>query len=164
MLLTVNMLIQTVQGSEKTVERVLWINSDYSMAVVIDIHANKSTPTFKNVEDIMQLIEEGRATVLTEDPYSIFVTEKEISEKERLVRDKAWEIINVIARKESEPEIFDVKRRVELIKKASTNSGVSEKTIYKYLRRFWQRGKHKNALLPDYKNIGGKGLEKKNHR
>lgn len=161
-MLTVNMVIQTAQGNgEKTVERVLWINTDYSIAVLIDINANRSTPLFKDVEDITQLIEDGKAIILTEDPYQMFITEEEIKEKERLVRDKAWEIIKTIAEKENEPEIFDAKRRAELVKEASRNFGISEKTIYKYLRRFWQRGKNKNALLPDFKNIGGKGHEKK---
>ncbi|WP_239005453.1 Mu transposase C-terminal domain-containing protein [Gloeothece citriformis] len=34
-------------------------------------------------------------------------------------------------------------------------------TVYKYLRKFWQRGKVKNALLPDYVNSGGKGKRRK---
>jgi hypothetical protein len=34
---------------------------------------------------------------------------------------------------------------------------VSKVMIYKYLRKYWQRGKTKNALLPDYFNSGAKG-------
>jgi hypothetical protein len=35
--------------------------------------------------------------------------------------------------------------------------GVSHPTIYRYLRRYWQRGQTPNALLPDYGNSGGRG-------
>ncbi|UUZ53530.1 hypothetical protein LP419_32985 [Massilia sp. H-1] len=29
--------------------------------------------------------------------------------------------------------------------------------VYRYLRRYWERGQNANALLPDYKNSGGRG-------
>lgn len=153
MLLTVNTLIGYTKDSLKdTVERILWISSDYTVAVLIDIYANKSTPIYKNVEDIVNDIEAKSAIIIKDDPFQVFRNENEISEKEKEIRNKAWEIIKVIAEKENEPEIFKAQKRAELVKKASGKFGVSNKTVYKYLRRYWQRGKHKNALLPDYKN------------
>ncbi|KGR89866.1 DNA-binding protein [Ureibacillus massiliensis 4400831 = CIP 108448 = CCUG 49529] len=155
MLLTVNTLIGYTGDSLKdTVERILWISSDYTVAVLIDIYANKSTPIYKNVEDIVNDIEIKGATVIKDDPFQIFRNDNEINEKEKEIRNKAWEIIKAIAEKENEPEVFNAKKRAELVKKASGKFGVSNKTVYKYLRRYWQRGKHMNALLPDYKNIG----------
>jgi Integrase core domain len=41
-----------------------------------------------------------------------------------------------------------------------TEKRLIEKTVYKYLRRFWQRGKSKNALIGDYENSSGKGKPK----
>lgn len=162
MLLTVNTLISYTEDSLKdTVERILWISSDYTVAVLIDVYADKGVPIFKNVKDIESDIDTGKAVLVKEDPFQIFWIEDEISEKEKKVREKAWNIIEVIAEKENEPEIFYSKRRGELVSKARENFGVSIKTVYKYLRRYWQRGKHKNALLPDYKNIGNKGQEKR---
>ncbi|MFB6469513.1 Mu transposase C-terminal domain-containing protein [Cytobacillus sp. Hz8] len=155
MLLTVNTLIRYTEDSLKdTVERILWISSDYTVAVLIDVYANKSTPIYKNVEDIVNDIEAKSAILIKDDPFQVFRNENEISEKEKEIRNKAWEIIKAIAEKVNEPEIFNSKKRAELVKKASGKFGVSNKTVYKYLRRYWQRGKHKNALLPDYKNIG----------
>ena len=153
MLLTVNMLISYTENPlQTTVERILWISTDYSVAVLIDIYANKSTPIYKNVEDILNEIEINSAIIIKEDPFQVFRNENEISEKEKEIRNKAWEIIKAIAKKENEPEVFNAKKRAEFVKKASEKFGVSNKTVYKYLRRYWQRGKHMNALLPDYKN------------
>ena len=155
MLLTVNTLIRYTEDSLKdTVKRILWISTDYSVAVLIDIYANKSTPIYKNVDDIINDIKGKSAIIIKDDPYQIFRNENEIGEKEKEIRNKAWEIIKAIAEKENEPDVFIAKKRSGLVKRASGKFGVSNKTVYKYLRRYWQRGKHKNALLPDYKNIG----------
>lgn len=35
--------------------------------------------------------------------------------------------------------------------------GVTKQTVYRLLRRYWQRGMCKNALLPDYVNSGARG-------
>ena len=67
-----------------------------------------------------------------------------------------------------EPEIYYRNQRGPLIQKIiqEYNEGreknkLIERSVYKYLRRFWQRGKVKNALLPDYANSGGKGKTRK---
>lgn len=55
-----------------------------------------------------------------------------------------------------EPNIFK-NERGKLILEATEKFGCTYKTIYKYLKRYWQRGKVKDSLLPDYKNCGNKG-------
>jgi hypothetical protein len=44
--------------------------------------------------------------------------------------------------------------RVALVMK---EKGSNKPTLYKLLRRYWQRGQNANAMLPDYKNSGAKG-------
>lgn len=39
--------------------------------------------------------------------------------------------------------------------------GLNESTISKYLKRYWIRGKVKNALLPDFMFCGGRNIDKK---
>ncbi len=36
---------------------------------------------------------------------------------------------------------------------------VTKATVYKLLRRYWQRGQTPNALIPDYKNSGAPGKD-----
>ena len=52
------------------------------------------------------------------------------------------------------------KHRAELIKVLVSMKVGAKSTIYRYLRRYWQRGQTPNALLPDYANCGGKGKPK----
>ena len=39
----------------------------------------------------------------------------------------------------------------------------NKRIIYGYLRRYWQRGQTKNALLPDYARCGAPGVERTKH-
>lgn len=50
--------------------------------------------------------------------------------------------------------------RGKLIQKRCEETGTPKKTLYKLLRQYWQRGCVPNALLPDYRNAGGKGKKK----
>lgn len=77
------------------------------------------------------------------------------------MRDKAYEIITEIHK---EPDIYDSSKRRQLILSASEKFNTSEKTIYKYLKRYWKGGKNKNALIPEFKNCGGRGKEKSSNR
>ncbi|MBC1257965.1 DDE-type integrase/transposase/recombinase, partial [Trichormus variabilis] len=50
-----------------------------------------------------------------------------------------------------------VKEAVEKYNEERDKDKLVEKTVYGYLRRFWQRGKTINALIPDFINSSGKG-------
>jgi putative transposase len=52
------------------------------------------------------------------------------------------------------PEIFDAKRRSELISHHSETSGYSRKAIYKNLRRYWAGGQVPSALLGRFEKCG----------
>lgn len=87
--------------------------------------------------------------------------ERRLSAKQKSIRDKAWEIVEPLVAGDAEPDIFDKKIHRSLIKEAARKHGVTVTTVYKYLRKFWQRGKIKNSLLPDYENSGAAGKERK---
>jgi transposase InsO family protein len=57
-------------------------------------------------------------------------------------------------------DYWDKPQRAELIKVLVAMKVAAKSTIYRYLRRYWQRGQTPNALLPDYANCGGKGKRK----
>ncbi|SHK59960.1 Mu transposase C-terminal domain-containing protein [Alicyclobacillus tolerans] len=154
MQLTVNMLIQFVSkdGTPDLIERALWIDEHHKQVVTIEIQGRTSLPKFRDAGGILTLLSLGQACVLSDDPMKRVISEDALTENERVMRDKAWEIVQVIAGAENLPNLFYPRHRAEAIKKASEVFGVSDKTILKYLRRFWQRGQHKNALLPDYKS------------
>lgn len=164
--LFVNDLIEWIDESgSNVIERILWIDSNYSLAFVFDIQAKKGFPEPKTVSEIKEAIETGRALKLKNDPWARIVKDDWLTRTEKDYREKAWRIIASLV--EQEPSIYYRSQRGSLVKQVveEYNLGRSqnkliEKTVYEYLRRFWQRGKNLNALLPDYANCGGKGKAK----
>ena len=158
-MIAVNTLIKWVQDNGKeSVERILWLNRQQNLAYVINIYLNES-PFPRSISDIEEGIKQGIAGILENDTFVKVVDEGELSEKSKEIRDKAWEVIKELVT--LEPAIFDKKERRELVLKASSIYNLHEKTVLNYLKRFWKRGKIKNALLPDYYLCGGAGKERR---
>ncbi|MDJ0577722.1 MAG: DDE-type integrase/transposase/recombinase [Xenococcaceae cyanobacterium MO_234.B1] len=159
--LYVNDLIEWLDDSgETTVERIVWLDENYILAFLFDINTNKGVPYPKRISEIEEAIAEGYALKLKSDPWLKIVTEDNLSEKEKEIRNRAWDVISELV--QQEPDIFDRSIRGSLVNKAIIDykEKIIKKTIYGYLRKYWQRGKNKNALLPDYYNSGGKGKTK----
>lgn len=49
------------------------------------------------------------------------------------------------------------KVRSARVEQVIAEQGSTKQTLYRLVRRYWQRGQTPNALLPDYKNSGAKG-------
>lgn len=155
-MLSVNEVFQDVDSSK--VYRVLWIDDGNVIAYLIDIYHDNALPFGESMKNLFDGFVSGRfSKVVAPNLISVIACE-ELSEKEILIRDKAWNKIKELVKRE--PEIYKRKERGELIKGIIDQQDVSNKTIYKYLKRYWQRGKVKDALIPDYKNCGNKGVEK----
>lgn len=146
---------------EEKTERLLWIDSLREVTFTIDIYKNKYSPNLKYINDILEDLNDNTALILKEDPYFQIIKEEDINDKNKGRRDSAWEIVSYIINACGEPNVYDSKVRSRYIKKASNLFSLSERSIYEYLKRYWQRGQTKNALLPDYHNCGGSGKEKK---
>lgn len=73
------------------------------------------------------------------------------------IRDKRYSIISSLIR---HSDIYYRNGRGTLIQQVVKETGTPKKTIYAYLRQFWQRGSTPNALLPDYENSGGRGKKR----
>jgi hypothetical protein len=123
--------------------------------------ATKGFPQSKSVNEIREAISDGRASKVKFDPWARLVRDEELSDVEKNIRDKAWSMIERLISSENEPSIYYRNVRGSLVKQVAQQHEAIERTIYQYLRRFWQRGKCKNALLPDYINSGGKGKQRK---
>lgn len=158
-----NDLIEWKTGSEDSlVERILWIDEGYTIAFVFNIYAKTGFPELKRVSELLEAFSENLASKLSVDPWARIIRDDDLSDSERERRDKAWKIISFLVAQE--PSIYERNFRGTLVKETVENYNVGrtenkliEKTVYRYLRKFWQRGKTKNALLPDYDNSSGKG-------
>lgn len=161
-MLFVNELISYKNGeANNLIERILWIDGSSTLVCTIDINSAKALPEIKRFKDIIEGLNNGEISVEGKDPYFRLIDEEQITTKDKEIRDKAWNIISEMTLPENEPDIYFKSKRARFIDKALEENKVSKVMIYKYLRRFWQRGKNKNTLLPDYFNSGGRGKEKK---
>ena len=158
-ILTVNTVLK--RSAADSLERILWLDESDDVVFVIGIKAKKGLPYFKRLSTLREEITSGEMTISDADPWARVVDEDLLTEREKQIRDAAWEAIKELVSTEAEPAIYFKKGRSVLILEAARKHNLTPTTIYKFLRRFWQRGKVKNALLPDYENSGGPGKPKK---
>ena len=157
----VNNLIRRDGSSAGTLtERIIWLDESEDLAFVIEVDGKKGTPQSVKVSELKEEAELGHLTISTEDKWARVIDEQELTEKQKNIRDRAWEIIEPLVAPEAEPGSFYKNVRGSLIQQVARKHGVTVTVVYKYLRKFWQRGKVKNALLPDYENSGAPGKER----
>jgi len=152
--------ILNFKGDQKR-KRILWINEDYSFAYVIDVDLLKLNIDVYLMSELHEDFESHDLEIIMKDPTYKVRLEENISEASKALRDKMFEVIDYIAKQANEPDIFDDKERRKKILEAINKFNVSEPTIYKYLRIYWQSGKLKDSLVPYYNKCGGKGKDKK---
>ncbi|MFL0270163.1 Mu transposase C-terminal domain-containing protein [Candidatus Clostridium radicumherbarum] len=155
-MLIVNTLIKWADNNQ-VIERVLWLNNNDDLTFVIDINAN-NLPFQRKVSDLELYLKNGEIEIENEDPTIRVISEDSLTILNIEKRDKAWEIITSLVA--NEPYIYISNKRSSMVKEISMKYKISEKTILNYLKRYWIRGKIKNALLPDFYNCGGRGKEK----
>lgn len=156
--LAVNELLKHKTTDRNEIERVLWIDEENITAVTIDALSSNPLPQIKNVLLILDQIESGLIEKISEDPYFRLIDEDKLDNKHKVIRDTAWDIISDAV--SCEPNIYYREERGALIQKIMEKHSVTKSLVYKYLRKYWQRGKNKNTLLPDYHKSGGKGKAK----
>ncbi len=137
------------------VVRILWIDALCGLAYVFDLACTTAKVERHRLPALESALALGRARKLEADPYLVLANPQALPPKYIEARDRAWQMLAGLV--EQEPAIYEARRRGELVQEAARRHGISHPTIYRYLRRYWQRGQTPNALLPDYANSGGRG-------
>ncbi len=181
-----NMLLEYRLEDGKTLtERILWIDPSGDNIVTIDINRkNKhALPIWKTRDEIESTLETGHASIVNADPWAVLLYPKNIPSKEsqkkrhkreesqkkrEMRRDRAWVAIEKLVQ-EKGPRLFDPRQRGSLITAQARGKKEQEKEekkkerkgfFYDSLRRYWQGGQTKNALLPFFDECGAKGNER----
>ena len=154
--LSVNQLLE--YPDEGKIERILWVDPAMSGLYAIDIHAPTAMPVFREAEEMERMRETGEWRVTEADPWLAFLADEGIPETYRSKRDRAWAMIRALIF--DQPAIFQSVSRSRAVQAAMAETGATKQTIYRLLRRYWQRGMTPNTLLPDYDRCGGRGNEK----
>jgi hypothetical protein len=135
--------------------RILWVDSNKYYAFIINIDSKNALPFLKKVDDTIEDIIHG---IVIKERGSSLIIEDSIGERALKIRDKAWDIIKDAV--VQEPDIYIAEIRGEIISNLLKRHSITKTTIYKYLRKYWQRGKSPNALIANYSNSGGKGKQR----
>ena len=139
----------------RRIVRVLWIDADRFGAYVFDVAARACEAAHIRVATLEADLAAGRAVRLAEDPFLVTVNQDALPPRHVELRERAWQIVQELT--SIEPGIYQSRRRGQLIADYTALHGISHPTVYRYLRRYWQRGQTPNALLPDYGNSGARG-------
>lgn len=125
--------------------------------VWISMEDESALPTVVSKHELVNAIE-TELLERVEDPFTKqYFHLLEIDSGAREKRDKNYDLIKPIV---SDPNFFNPKVRASIISRIILERSSTKQTLYRLLRRYWQRGQTPNALLPDYSNSGGKGKKR----
>lgn len=165
-MLKINQLLKWADEPEDkpVVERVLWVDLTKTDVVTIQVTYRLALPIYRKVADLTAAIDAKLLHVLEADEYAPrSFSEKElenINEEYKKKRDKRYEVIKPFTHGENMIRVFEPCQRADLVARRVAETGSSDRSIYLYLRRWWQGGQIVNALLPLYTN-GGRRLDGK---
>jgi len=136
--------------------RVLWTAEAQNVAYLFALTCEKM-PFAIRLSQLTQQMYDGVFILQSDDPYIQAIPEEQLSPQHIAARDATWEYIAPLVL--DEPAVYNSSIRNKMIAEL-VEKGLVRKTICRHLKRYWQRGKTKNAFLPDYHNSGGRGKDK----
>jgi len=136
-------------------KRLLW--SDAALAVWIDIDSDTAFPEPIKVFELERLLLDGELVRITDPFEEAVLREVEEGSLDQRKRDGAWEMLADVAQ---DPGLFIRRSRGQILIGVMERHGITKQTVYRLLRRYWQRGMCRNALLPDYVNSGARGMRR----
>jgi hypothetical protein len=155
MLIARNQIIQIFEGP---LERVLYVDINYEYCITINVEIGvKANPEKQLITELEELWEQGNLVLNLDDPFRNLLYMYEITANEEEIRDSRWDSIKEFV--DLEPEIY-LSNTNKMIREVHGDLKVSKRAIYQNLRLYWQKGSMKNALLPEYRNCGGRGKRK----
>jgi hypothetical protein len=155
-MLAVNQLVSFIEDGR--IERVLWIDIERRGYVLIDIASKSALPLYRSHAELEAMAGCKQLSFDAEDPFTYSTSEYAIDARHRTLRDKNWQKVSPLV--VQQPCIFLAAQRGKIIACEIAKTGESHVTLYRLLRRYWQRGMARNAFLPDYAKCGGRGRDK----
>lgn len=159
-----NSIISYVGDGRETrrMYRVLCLSTDMKSAFLIEMNVKKGLPIEWSLDELEQGLEDGTYEYVHNDPWLRLLTSSDqFTPKQIEERDKRWEVIKPIVTTQGMSPYIK-KERASMIKQRSNETGIAQKALYSHLRKYWQRGKVKNALISDHGKCGARG-KKRNH-
>ncbi|CAM4135884.1 Mu transposase C-terminal domain-containing protein [Psychrobacter arenosus] len=148
--------INDVYYNQGKTYRILKILSNDTV-VWIDIVETKALPELIQLQSLIDLVEEGECHLI-DDPHQYLLLQlPEDGTTAQIKRDFSYELIQPIISNEL---FYLADVRSKIIKDIVSSGKSTNQTLYRLIRRYWQRGQVPNALIPNYKNSGAKGKKR----
>ncbi len=136
------------------VERLLWLNQASDYVWTIRVYDAKAQPVRRSRAELEAALDACEARVLVRDPYAgLSRPDKDIPKKHLRNRDKAWNLIAPLV-ESGDTRIFHFYARNSPVTALVKSKGCDRTMVYRFLRRYWQRGQTRNALLPLFDRCG----------
>ncbi|MGG7162974.1 Mu transposase C-terminal domain-containing protein [Clostridium ihumii] len=155
-MISINSVFKYVDVENGETIRVIEIDENYIYLVKLD--ESTSMPKRENMNKIKEELETSKLVPI-KDPFIRIIEDKELSLIQINKRNTDWNFIQNYWEKYKD-DLLSKSKRSNTLKIISNESNIALIKIKRILTRFWQRGMNKNALIPDYKNSGGKGKNK----
>lgn len=147
--------------------RILWIDRDQDFVVLFNLQNPPRQPWHHPWRDFQEMVRSHKLrTVAIQLPDFMKVTEDELSEKQKALRDAAWDCIRPLVQGDTSGDIFLPGAMGKLVADrakevaAKCNRPVDRKRLYRALYRYWMFGSVRNALLPNFVQSGAKGKDR----
>jgi putative transposase len=152
-----NILLEWMNlDADTTLERILWVDIAKNVAIVISIPTAKELPRERILVELQQALEYQECRILTQDPFINFASSDVVTEASRRRMNQAWEAISDLIAL-GPLGMFDPKQRSAWINQQVQQGRFTKPYLYKLLRRYWEGGQTKYALLPQFFRSGARG-------
>jgi hypothetical protein len=139
---------QVIRDRNDTLFRVIWVGTETLAWICLSTSSN--TPMLISIDHLTEGLDSGLYSFASYPDFKVPPLKNPEAAYAR--RDHNWDLIRDIV--EQEPDVYDKKARAELMRGSSAISGVQPTNLYKLMGKYWRAGKIRDALLPNYSNVG----------
>ncbi|WP_022661134.1 DDE-type integrase/transposase/recombinase [Paucidesulfovibrio longus] len=139
-----------------SIYRILHLTPEYATWISLDDPS--AFPVQVSLMELRAGLEDGTVK-REEDPFAkLALLTPEEGSTARIKRDKNHALILPII---NDPRCYEPKMRGAAMRRIVDSGEATKRHLFTLIRRYWQRGQTPNALLPDYRNSGGRGKSRK---
>lgn len=145
------MVMEVQEPDELRSFRVIWLDKNGLNMYLIDVFDSNAKPFIVNVEEYINLINNGYAKII-EEP---FLKQSNLTPKSEDLWKQRVKILNMLLEEIEPPDIFDISQIWKKLTSLESSLGCSANFMKKVLRLYWQKGLNEYALIP---NLGRKKI------
>lgn len=130
--------------------RILTVENMENRVWLIQLGDTHAWPFPRNLEKLVSLVKAGSIKSVNGPSSTTTCSPSEAAQRRR---DILWSLVEPLL---SNPEIYIPHKRALLVKHRAQEASCSKQTLYTCLRRYWQNGLSKNALIPNFHKCASK--------